>query len=229
MAYLFKTFLYHPLEQALVWLYNTVAFHDLGLAIILLTVAVRIVLYPLFYKAFKNQTMMQKIQPHIKQIQHDHKENKEKQAQALMALYKEHNINPFSGFLMLLVQLPILIALYKLFVSGIPAELNPISFGLLNLQTRNIVMIGLAAIAQYFQGRLSLPPNIKTDDSTTSRVARQMVFMGPVLTLVILYTTPAAVGLYWLVSSIFSLGQQIIINKHVAHHGESQTNSSKNA
>src|SRR3989338_3426985 len=122
MSGLFNTILYQPLFNALVFLYKYVAFEDLGVAIILLTLVIRLVLYPLFYKSFKNQTLMQRLQGQIRKIQHDHKDNKEKQAQALMALYREHKVNPFSGLIMIIIQLPVLITLYQLFLNGFTPE-----------------------------------------------------------------------------------------------------------
>src|SRR5438128_1291763 len=117
LANLYNWIIYQPILNALVFLYQTVAFHDLGLAIILLTVLIRLLLYPLFHKGVRYQMVMQHLQPQIKKIQDAHKGDYEKQTQALMALYKEHEVNPFSGFLLILVQLPVLIALYHVFLS----------------------------------------------------------------------------------------------------------------
>ncbi|MBI2024524.1 MAG: YidC/Oxa1 family membrane protein insertase [Candidatus Harrisonbacteria bacterium] len=222
---IFHTILYQPLFNALVFLYENIAFEDLGIAIILLTLIIRFILYPLFYKSFKNQTLMQKIQPEIKKIQHDHKDNKEKQAQAMIELYRRHKVNPFSSFLLILVQLPVLIVLYRLFLNGFspeafadlyafvpqPAEINNFFLGLIDLQKRSILVVVLAVVLQYFQGRLSLPK--KTSDDPAAKVSRSMVVIGPVLTLVILTSLPAAIGVYWLASSAFSIVQQIIVNK----------------
>jgi YidC/Oxa1 family membrane protein insertase len=171
---------------------------------------------------------MQRLQPEIRKIQHDHKDNREKQAQAMMELYRQHKLNPFTGFLLILIQLPILIALYQLFLQGIPGDLNHTLFGLIDLKTRSILMVGLAAIAQYFHGRLTLPKISKDQETSATRIARQMVFIGPALTILILYTLPAAVGLYWLTTSLFSLVQQIIINRKL-NHGTNPRDSSKNA
>ena len=244
MSSIFHTILYQPLFNALVFLYKYVAFQDLGLAIILLTILIRFILYPFFYKSFHNQTVMQRIQPLIRSIQQEHKDNKEKQAQALMALYKEHKVNPFSGIILILLQLPVLIALYRLFFNGFtpesftslysfisaPSQLNHTFLGLIDLQTRSIVMVGLAAIAQFFQGKLSLS-KVKTDGNSSDpgiKMARNMIFIGPILTILLLSSLPAAVGLYWLITSIFSIGQQMIINRHL-EHGGLKTNSSKNS
>src|SRR5687767_12153083 len=108
MRYLFHELLYQPLFNALVFLYENVTFGDIGIAIILLTIIIRLILYPLFRKSIRNQMLLQRIQPMVKRIQEEHKENREKQAKALLELYREHKVNPFSGILLLFVQLPIL-------------------------------------------------------------------------------------------------------------------------
>ncbi len=86
---LFHEFLYRPLFNALFFLYQNFSFHDLGIAIILLTILIRVVLFPLFYKGAKDQAIMQRLAPKIKEIQRNHKHNKEKQAQAMLELYRK--------------------------------------------------------------------------------------------------------------------------------------------
>ena len=234
MGGFFHEFFTRPLFNALVFLYQTAAVEDLGIAIILLTLTIRLILYPLFYKSYKNQTLLQKIQPEIKKIQHDHKNNRERQAQEMLALYKQHKVNPFSSFFLLLVQLPILIALYRVFLRGFngealtdlysfvaaPSDFNNSLLGLINLAEPHIIIVGLAAAAQYFQGKLSLAKTPRNQGASgAERITRQMVFIGPALTLVILYSLPSAVGLYWLTTSIFSLVQQIFINRSLKKNG----------
>ncbi|MCL4437480.1 YidC/Oxa1 family membrane protein insertase [Patescibacteria group bacterium] len=210
--------------------YNTIAFKDLGVSIIFLTVFIRIILYPFFQKSVRNQTILQRIQPKIKQIQEEHKKDKEKQAKALLLLYKEHKVNPFSGFLFLLIQLPILIILYQLFLKGLNVAsfgdlysfvARPNSFqtnflGLLNLQNRSILLVVLAAIAQFFQGKLALPKIDKSKSpSSAEQISRQIIYIAPLMTVFVFFNFPAAVSLYWLTSSVFSIGQQVIINKQI--------------
>jgi YidC/Oxa1 family membrane protein insertase len=234
MGYLFNEILYRPLLNALIFLYNTAAFADLGIAIILLTILIRLVLFPLFYKGAKDQAIIQRLAPKIKEIQKNHKEDKQKQATAMMELYKQHKVNPFSGFLLLLAQLPILIALYWVFLKGVseqsfnilysfvskPSVLDHYFLGFIDLSAKNIIVVVAAALVQYFQAKLSLPKNNKPikDLSPVERIGRQMVFIGPVLTLVILYNLPSAVGLYWLTTSLFSVIQQVIINKRIKNN-----------
>ena len=184
---------------------------------------------------------MQMIQPEIQKIQHDHKDNREKQAQLLMELYRRHKVNPFSGFLLIFIQLPILIALYRVFLNGFssesfanlynfltpPNEISHSFLGLIDLSARSIVMVSLAAIAQYFQSRLALPKQQPGKENAASKIGRQMVYIGPILTVVVLVSMPSAIGLYWLTTSLFSIGQQIIINKSLKKNGEHSTNSSK--
>ncbi|MDP3999449.1 MAG: YidC/Oxa1 family membrane protein insertase [bacterium] len=213
---MFKTYLYNPIYDFVIFLYNNWAFHDLGIAIILLTLLLRLVLFPLFYKGAKNQLILQKLQPEIQKIQHDHKDNKEKQAQEMMGLYKKYKVNPLSSFLIILIQLPILIALYQVILSGDFSGINTLFLGLINLKTKSIFIVGLAALAQYYQGVLTLPPAVKGRElSQPEKMGRYMVYFGPVFTLFILTTLPSAVGLYWLATSVFSIIQQIYINKTV--------------
>ncbi len=234
MVSLFNTYLYQPILSVLIFIYEHSAFGDLGLAIILLTILIRIVLFPLFYKGAKDQALMQRLQPHIKKIQLDHKDNKEEQAKAMLALYRKHSLNPFSGILLLLVQLPILIALYQVFLRELTSDVfgNLTFFGLINLGERSLILAVIAAALQYVHGKLSIPSRPKTRDTNQfASVGRMMIVMGPALTFIILINFPAALGLYWATSTLFSLGQQVIINRRLPkiEHGETSTKSPDNA
>lgn len=234
MIYIFNEFFYRPLFNVLIFLYNNFSFGDLGVAIVVLTVLIRIILLPLFYKGAKDQAIMQRLMPKIKEIQKNHKDDKEKQSKAMMEIYREHKVNPFSGFFILLIQLPILIALYQVFLKEITAEslnnglysfifkpeiINHQFLNLVDLSQRNLIIVVLASLAQYFQGKLSLLKNVQPakEFSPAEAMGRQMVFIAPVLTFVFLYSfgLPSAVGLYWLTTSVFSVIQQIVINKRL--------------
>ena len=232
MSWLYHTFFHDPLLNGLVFLYQTVALEDLGLAIILLTILIRIILFPVFQKSVRYQMAMQEIQPKLKKIQETHKKNLEQQSAAMMALYKEHRLNPFSGFLLLLVQLPILIALYRIFLNiskpgalaglygfiSVPAELHTSLLGLINLEESNMVIVVLAAIAQYLQGRFSIIRRAPNEEAgAAEKMTRRMNLIIPLLTLLIFSGLPAAVSLYWLTSSLFSIGQQVLVNRQIAH------------
>lgn len=237
MPNLFNLLLHDPFLNILIVFYNTIAFKNLGLAIIFLTALIRIILFPVFQKSVRHQAEMRKIQPKLKKVQELHKRDKTKQAEATMALYKAHNLNPFSGILLILIQLPVLIALYQIFLRNLtpdsliglysfvspPADLNDSFLGLISLREQgivggNILILFLAALAQYFQGKLSLPQGKDTEKkelSQAEKMAKRMVFIGPVFTVVIFSGLPAAVGLYWLTTSIFSVIQQSIVNREL--------------
>jgi len=236
MAYLFNEFLYRPLLNLLFLIYNNV-FADIGVAIIGLTLIIRFVLLPLFYKSAKDQTILQSIAPKIKEIQATHKDDKEKQVKEIMNVYKEHKVNPFSGFLLLFIQLPILIALYRVFLRGfsrdvvmshlysfvvMPEFVHTMFLGLVNLEKPNLILVLAAGLFQYLQSKLLLAVSKQKKSSSgggsmamAEKMSRQMMLFTPIITVVILYSLPAAVALYWLTTSVFSVIQQIIINKKI--------------
>lgn len=233
MATLFHEILYRPLFNALAFLYDYLSFHDVGIAIILLTIVIRLVLFPVFYKGAKDQSIMQRLAPKIKELQDRHKNDKQQQAKAMMDLYREHKVNPFSGFLLLIVQLPVLIALYQVFLKGFSPDAlkdlysffsfsgfsSNLFLGFVDLAKTNLFIALVAAAAQYFQGKLAMAKSNKpaAELSPMERMSRQMLYMGPILTFVFLYFLhlPSAVGLYWLTTSAFSVIQQVIINKKI--------------
>ncbi len=230
MVHFFQIIFYFPILNVLIFLYEKAAFGDFGIAVIFVTILIRLVLYPLFHKGAKQQMIMQRMQPKIKKIQELHKHDKEKQTQALMELYKEHGVNPFSSILLLIIQLPIMIGLYWVVRSGLtpgdiaglysfipqPGTINPLFLGVVNLAEPSIVLIGLAAVAQYVQARLAIyrDPTNKAPLTSAEKMAQNMTFVGPFITILVFYGLPAAVGLYWLTTSVFSVFQQIIINRH---------------
>jgi YidC/Oxa1 family membrane protein insertase len=241
MSTIFNEVFYRPLLNLLFLIYNlTIA--DLGVAIIVLTIIIRLLLLPLFYKSTKDQTIIQKITPRIKELQKIYKEDKEKQVQEILKVYKDHKVNPFSGFLILLIQIPILIALYRVFVLGFsadtlsglysfvspPQSIHTTFLGLIDLNNKNILIVIIAAIFQYLQSRLMLSISKQKNNSSSDsqdkmadmaqRISRNMVLISPLLTVLILYPLPAAVGLYWLTTSAFSFVQQLFINKKISNY-----------
>jgi len=231
MAYFFQQIFYRPLFNILVFFYQTISFHDLGIAIILTTILIRLILYPFFHTGAKQQMLMQRIQPKVKEIQEKHKGDTQKQSEALMALYKEHGVNPFSSILLLIIQLPIMLAFYWVVRSGLaasqftnlysfitaPQSINTLFLGIVDITKPNVIIIILAAAAQFFQARLAIyrAPGSNGQPSAAEKIARQMSFISPLVTILIFYSLPSAIGLYWLVTSIFSTGQQYFVNRHL--------------
>jgi len=241
LATAFNQFLYQPLFNILVLIYNYLPAHDFGLAIIILTVLIRAVLYPLSAKAFNSQKNVQKLQEKIKEIQEKYKNDKEKQAIETLELYKREKINPFSGLLLVLIQLPILIALYKVFWLGLkPEELtnlysfvaNPIQIsstflGIVDLAKPNVIMAFAAGILQFFQAKMMTPKKSKIkgrENDITDMMNKQMLYFLPIMTVIILFGLPSAVGLYWIASGLFTIGQQYFMMKN---NKESNNNTKK--
>lgn len=225
--------LYQPLFNSLVLLYNYIPGHDFGIAIIFLTLIIRIILYPVSVKAVNSQRGLQKLQPQMQEVQKKYKDDKEKQAKEILALYKKEKINPFSGILLALIQLPILIALYQVFWNGLkpgelaglysfvfnPGQINALFLSIIDLSKPNLILAILAGITQYFQTKMLLPKTnpVKTGQNNTAdfsqMMQKQMVYMFPVFTIIILISLPSALGLYWTISGLFSIIQQYLIFK----------------
>lgn len=231
---LYTEILYRPLVNILVFFYQTIPYHDLGLAIILLTVFIRLLLYPFAAKSIRAQKEMAELQPHIKAVQEKYKDNKEEQAKRLMELYKEHGVNPFSGCLPLLIQLPVLIALYRVFssvtASGFllalysfvphPALINPVAFGFIDLSHRSIPLAIFAGLSQFLQGYVmpQMAPNGKDDGSFQRAIQMQTVYFLPILITIISLRFPAALALYWIVLNVIGVLQQTYPWKYFSRH-----------
>ena len=226
---IFNVVLYKPLFNLLIVLCQYLPGNDFGVAIVTLTVLSRLVLYPLNFRAIKSQKILQELQPKIQEIQNKYKNDKEKIAKATIELYQKSKINPLSGCVPILIQLPILIALYLAFQRGFrpeemtnvysfitaPKEINPISFGVLNLTQPNFILAIASGIAQFFQAKMTTPSfKAKTKESDFSTMMqKQMLYFFPVFTVLILWRLPSAIALYWLVTSLFSILQQYLVFK----------------
>jgi YidC/Oxa1 family membrane protein insertase len=215
-----------PIFNLLIAIYSVLPIKDLGLAVIGVVAVVRLALLPLSRKAIRAQFAMQKLQPEVIAIQKKHKGNREAEGKALLALYRDHQVNPFASILILLAQIPILIALYQVFLGVVaetdgvsrllwnfmpdPGTLTPQFLGVLDLAAVSIPLAFIAAVAQFFQTKLitpALPPKDHSTHAFQAMMFRQMLYIGPVLTLVILSTLPAVVGLYWTVTSLWSIAE----------------------
>jgi len=231
----FNIFLYKPLFNSLVLFYNYIPGHDFGIAIIILTLLIKLVLYPLSLQAFKSQKVLQDLQPKIKQLQEKYKNDKEKLALETLELYKKEKINPFSGLFLGLIQLPILIALYQVFWQGLkpeqlsnlysfiinPNNINPIFLGIVDLSKPNLYFAIIAGILQYYQTKMVSSANKvdKAKNDIAQAMQTQMLYVFPIITVIILMTLPSALGLYWIASSIFSIVQQYYILKSTHKDG----------
>ncbi|MBT6253979.1 membrane protein insertase YidC [Candidatus Uhrbacteria bacterium] len=231
---IFFTILTQPIFNALVAIYNTVP-GDFGIAIIILTVIIKLILWPLTGKSLQSQKAMQAIQPKITELKEKFKDDKEGQAKATMALYKEEKVNPFSSCLPLIIQLPILLALFNVlrrsiedpelmaslysFVSQ-PEVVNNVFIGIFDLSVRSIPLALMAGAVQYVQAKMletRRPPKDLAkkegakDEAMAATMAKSMTYTMPLITVVFGATLPGGVMLYWLSSNVVSVIQQYMI------------------
>jgi len=220
----------------LVFFISVAPWGDIGVAVIVLTLLVRGVLFPLSHKSTKSQVKMREIEPEIKALKEKHKD-KQEQSKKIMELYQKHGLNPFSGCLFVLVQMPVIIALYWVFFRGLsagfdesalysfvvaPETYNFYFLGFIDMLGKSFLLAGAAGISQYFQMALSVP-KLEAD---VSRIGKgnlqedlmksfnlQMRYGLPVFVFVISYTISAAVALYWLTSNLFSVAHELYVRK----------------
>jgi YidC/Oxa1 family membrane protein insertase len=196
------------------WLYQftgSVGVPNYGIAIILLTVIIKVVLYPLTNKQMKSMMAMQQLQPKVKEIQEKWKaKDPQKMQQMIMELYKQHNVNPAAGCLPLLVQMPILFALYRsLFNFPYINEAHASFIWLQNLSARDpyYILPVLAGVTTFFQSKMTTMSNDPTQ--------RMMLYTMPVFIAWIAGTVPAGLALYWVVFNVVGIIQQFFINKQM--------------
>jgi len=178
---------------------------------------------------------MRSLEPEIARIRDEHKNNQEEQARRTMALYKEHGVNPFSGCVMLLIQLPILIALYRVFLVGVnsagahlysfislPESLHTEFLGLINLTETSIFLAALSGLTQFIQIKLSIPATANKPSSLAQTqqkqdishiMTTQMKYIMPGIIFVIGLRFPAAVSLYWTTMNLFAIIHEMIVRK----------------
>lgn len=236
MGAIFNTFLYQPLFNIFVALYNLIPTHDVGIVIIIITILLRLALYPLTNKSLKAQKDLQELQPKLEEIKTKYKDDKQGQAQATMELYKNNKVNPFASCLPLVAQLIILIALYQVlrnmlnpaydiashlysFIKN-PGVINQMSFGFLDLAHRSIVLAVLAGAAQFWQAKsmsTKRPPVAAgaggKDENMMVIMNKQMLYMMPAMTVFIGISLPAGLTLYWFWSTLLMALQQVWLFK----------------
>jgi YidC/Oxa1 family membrane protein insertase len=233
MGNIFNQIFYEPISKLLVFLYDKIPGHDLGIAIIVITLLVRVILFPLAMKSIKSQMKMAKHKGAIKEIQNKFK-TKEEQSRELMKFYKENKINPFSGCLPLIIQLPIIFALYRVLINVLKlgSSINPMFLGIINLSEKNVILAVLAGVSQFFASRLAakrtvtMPqPGVSDKAAETQRkMTSQMTYFMPIITVVIGIGLPAGLTFYWVVSTLLGLAQDYYLYKKYAY-GKDQKNN----
>ncbi len=234
MGNFFTAIFYQPILNLLVFLYNTVSFQDLGVAIILLTVIIKAILWPFGKQSIKSQKALQELQPKLDELKKQYGDDKVGLSRATMDLYKESKINPLSSCFPLLIQLPFLFAVYRVFRDGLnnkldlvysfihkPEVIQGMFLGFLDLNKPNIYLAVLAGLAQFWQAKMmsTKKPVIKTDgskdESMTAIMNKQMLYFMPAITVFIGASLPGGLTLYWFIITLLTALQQVLIFKNI--------------
>ncbi|MCX6742638.1 MAG: YidC/Oxa1 family membrane protein insertase [Candidatus Parcubacteria bacterium] len=241
LIHVYNLIFYQPLFNGLIWLYNNVSGHDIGLAILFLTIVIRVILFPLYYQSIKSQKALQEIQPKVEALKKQYANEKEKLAQEMMNLYKNDKVNPFSSCLPLLIQFPFLIAVYQVFRKGlssqgfemlypfvaVPAQINTMFLGFINLAVPSLALAVLAGAAQFWQTKMLMankPPLIKgkeiegsKDEKSMAAINKQMIYFMPIFTVIFGASMPAGLTLYWFTTTLLMALQQLWMFSRPSH------------
>lgn len=242
MSFLYNTIVYKPLYNGLIFLMDTMPWIDAGVAIVIFTIIVKLILFPLSKKSVTTQLQMRKLEPELAQLKSKLKDDKQAYALKTMELYKVNKINPFAGFILLFIQLPIIFALYKVFLSGfekintdllysfvsVPEFINTHFLGLVDITGKSVVLAILAGVTSYIQIKFSIPAvakNVNKESMTkeerfkhdlTRGMHLQMRYFLPVLAFLISWKISGVIAIYWITSNIFTLCQELVIRRSVA-------------
>lgn len=224
---IFSTIFYDPIFNLLVYIYNIIPGHDLGVAIIIITLIIKLVLYIPSKKSIQSQKELATLQPEIEELKEKYKDDKDKMGPELMALYKRKGVNPFSSCMPMLIQLPFLFAIYRVFFNGLtnehamdalysfvanPGMLDPMAFGFINFAEKSIPLAVLAGVAQFWQSKMLMAK--KKPGAPSGGIAgmgAQMTYIMPIFTIFIGSRFPAGLTFYWFLSTLFSVAQQYLV------------------
>lgn len=239
LGHLYTSFIHEPIYNALVFLIGIIPGGDVGVAIIILTTLVKLILLPLSLGAIRSQVLMRELDPELKRLRAELKEKPDELARRTMALFKERKVNPLASIIVILIQIPIVIGLYQVFLhesqgAGFdPATLYPfiheplsvsLSFlGIIDLTTGSLTLAFLVAVTQFIYGRMltTKKPEATEPQSFQQDLQRsmhlQMRYVFPILMGVIAYVVHAAVALYFVVSNLFAIGQELAVKREKLH------------
>ncbi len=227
----FTTILVQPIYNAFVGLISILPGADAGLAIIALTLIIRGIFLPTFATAAKTQHAMRRVEGKVAEINEKYKKDAVERGRKTMELFKEHGIRPFSSILALLIQLPVFIALYAVFLregfpeiakdllysfTPTPEIVEHVFLGFLDLTEAHIIPLAIIVVAvQYLQSRISageMPQGLPEARKQMMLMQRQMLlYFLPFMMGVVSYTLPAAAGLYLLTNAAVSIVQEFLI------------------
>ena len=230
-----------PIYNGLVYLVSIMPGESVGLAIIALTIIIKIALFPISQKSLELTAKNNELQPLVDKIQNDPNLKKEERATKIFELYKEHKHNPFSGCIVAIIQAIVLIALYMVLQNGfivdpshiysainIPQNPNMMFLGI-NLGIPSIVLAIIAGVIQFVQVYFS--PSFKQNKSVSKEInpsapaskvimqsfqknmTKSFIYMMPIIIIFAGISLPASVTLYWVVNTIITIFQELLIRR----------------
>jgi YidC/Oxa1 family membrane protein insertase len=237
---IWHNFFFDPVYNTLVFFIDVIPGGDVGLAIIATVLVVKFVLFPVSIKAVKTQKIMKEIEPKLKEIKVKHKEDRQAQSLAMMEVYKDAGMNPLASVFLMLLQIPIVIALYFAVSKGggvalpdinvdllysfvaAPVDVTMNFIGLVDMGGKSLLLALAAGATQFVHINLSMPkmkpkeagaePDLK--DDFMRNMQTQMRYVMPVLIAVVAYTISAAIALYFFVSNLTMIAQELYVKKH---------------
>lgn len=239
MSYLWHTIFFDPVYNSLVYFIDVVRGGDVGIAIILTVVLVKIIILPLSLKAARTQMVMREIQPKLNEIKEKFKDQRETQALKTMEIFREAKVNPFSSILLLFIQIPIIIALYFSVARGggvplpdinvdllysfihIPETVNMMFLGFVDIAAKSFPLALMAGVTQFIHTKLTLPPAKPKDpnkgpdfkEDFARSMNMQMRYVMPGIIFVVAYSISAAIALYFTVSNLTMIAQEYVVRR----------------
>ena len=233
----FHAVFYNPIYNALVALVAFIPHGDVGIAVIIITILIRLVLLPFSLSAARTQRAMKVLEPQIKELKEKHKGNKEKEALETLALYKEARVNPFASILTVFIQIPVLLALYWVFryepfsvintlrlypFTPVPHTISLQFLGLISVTGKSLTLAILAGISQFLQAHMALSGTMKPSGDKGKQagfqqmMGMQLKYVFPFLIGIISYTTSGAVALYFLTTNLVGVAQERYVKRGIS-------------
>ena len=231
---------FDPIYNALIFILDHVPGGDVGLAIVFLTIGIKLILLPLSLSAAKTQRAMRLLEPELTKIKEKHKDDREKLARATMDAYATAGVRPFASIFLIFIQLPIIFALYLAVSQGggvpfpdinvtllysfvpVPDAVAMLFLGIVDMAGRSLPLALLAGLTQFVHTRLALPalppkkkdtaPNFKDDFAHSMQL--QMRYVLPIVITVVAYTISAAIALYFVVSNLMAIATELIVRRN---------------
>jgi YidC/Oxa1 family membrane protein insertase len=236
---MFHTFFYEPIYNLLVLVLTYIPLHDIGAAILVVTLIVKIILTPLNLSALRSQYIMKRIEGEMNELKKEHKSSPQEASKKMMELYKREKVNPFASLFVIIIQIPIIFALYKVFSNGLhadpnslysfihfPENLHTLAFGLFDVTEKSIVIAVLAGLSSYIlarrQTQMMVSKRKEGEDETfqdqfMKSMRIQLLYVLPVIIIFSAAILPSALGFYWFINNVVTYGQDIYMKNKLKH------------